>query len=396
MENLSHTLFGLVLSKAGLEEASPLATTALVVSSNLPDIDALFGIRGGSLSYIKYHRGITHSFLGIACMAALLTLVLVYVDRRLRLRRDPFSRPARPARIFWISILGGLGHLLLDLTNNYGLRPLLPFNARWFYGDLIFIADPWIWLILGAAAVWATTALKNKSNHRGGITFVWLAIAAGASAVLLFAPILSEKVLDVGGWVKQQSHIQILIPMAIRIAWFAGLGLIALGSILRWGRRRPRRIAQISLIVLGIYYGGMWMARQQAVQDAAGIKPAPQAALAVWPQPANPTLWKSVAAANNHIYTQNIGLVPWLPVSQTPPSDSQWNEQSALDPRFEAALRTTAPGRIFLDFARFPIANITQNPDGFLVNLRDSRFNLQLHATLDERLNVLSSNISWF
>jgi len=396
MENLSHTLFGLVLSKAGLEEASPLTTTALVISSNLPDVDSLLGIRSGSLGYIKYHRGITHSFIGITCLAAVLTLVLVYVDRRLRLRRDPFFRPARPGRIFWVSILGGLGHLLLDFTNNYGVRPLLPFSGRWFYGDLIFIADPWIWLILGAAGVWATTALKNRSNHRSEITLVWLGVAAATSAVLLFAPILSDRVLDVGGWVKQQAHIQILIPMAIRIAWFCGLGIIALGSIFRWGKRRPRRIAQASLIVLGIYYGAMWMARQQAVQDGSAIKPAPQASLAVWPEPANPALWKSVAAANQHVYTQTVGLLPWLSPSQPRFSDSQWNQQPALDPRFETALRTTAPGRLFLDFARFPIANVSETSDGASVNLRDSRFNLQLHAILDSSMNVQSCTISWF
>ena len=396
MENLSHTLFGLVLSKAGLEETSPLATTALVISSNLPDVDALFGARSGSLGYIKYHRGITHSFIGIACLAAILTLLLVYIDRRLRLRRDPFFRPARPGRIFWISVLGGLGHLLLDFTNNYGVRPLLPFDGRWFYGDLVFIADPWIWLILGAAAVWATTAFKNKSNYKGGITFVWLGVAALASAVLLFAPILSDKVLDVGGWVKQPSRIQVLIPMAIRVAWFCGLGVIALGSILGWGKRLPKRVAKFSLIALGIYYGGMWMAHQQAVQNATGIKPAPQASLAVWPQPANPSLWKSVAAANSSIYTQNIGLLAWLPINQPQFSETGWKAQPALDPQFETALRTTGPGRVFLDFTRFPIANITQTSDGYAVVLRDSRFNLQLHATLDTSLNVLSCTISWF
>jgi len=396
MENLSHTLFGLVLLKAGLEETTPLATTALVISSNLPDVDALFGARSGSLGYIKYHRGITHSFIGIACLAAILTLLLVYLDRRLRLRRDPFFRPARPGRIFWISVLGGLGHLLLDFTNNYGIRPLLPFDGRWFYGDLVFIADPWIWLILGAAAVWATTAFKNKSNYKGGITFIWLGVAALASAVLLFAPILSDKVLDVGGWVKPPSRIQILIPMAIRIAWFCGLGVIALGSILGWGKRRPKRVAKFSLIALGIYYGGMWMAHQQAVQNATGIKPAPQASLAVWPQPANPSLWKSVAAANRAIYTQNIGLLAWLPINQPPFSETGWKEQPALDPQFETALRTTVPGRVFLDFTRFPVANTTQTSDGYTVVLRDSRFNLQLHATLDTSLNVLSCTISWF
>jgi len=394
MDNLSHTLFGLVLSKAGLEEASPLTTTALVISSNLPDVDALLGLRGGSLNYIKYHRGITHSFVGIVALAAILTIALVYVDRRMRLRRDPFFRPARPGRLFWASILGGLGHLLLDYTNNYGIRPLMPFNGRWFYGDLIFVADPWIWLILGAAAVWATTALKIRSSSRTGTMLVWLAVAAGASAVLLFAPILSDRVLDVGAWVKQQSHVQILIPTGIRVAWFCGLGIIALGSMFGWGRGRPQRLAKASLVLLGIYYGGMWMARQQAIQDAVSIKPTPQASLAVWPRPANPAVWKSVAAADDHVYTQNIGLLSLL--DDPGFSKTQWDEQPRLEPRFEAALRTTSAGNLFLGFARFPIANVIENSDGYFVSLRDSRFNLQLHATLDGSMHVLSCTVSWF
>jgi inner membrane protein len=397
MENLSHTLFGLALSKAGLEEASPLATTALVLSSNLPDIDAILGLRGGSLYYIKYHRGITHSFAGIALIAAVLTLALIYVDRRLRLRRDPFFRPARPGRIFWISILGGLGHLLLDFTNNYGIRPLMPFDGRWFYGDLVFIADPWIWLILGASAVWVTTAVRNRSGRSRSTKMIifWIAVGIVASAAVLFVPVFSNRVLDVSGWLKQPSRLRDLVSTATRIVWFAGLALIATGTILRWGRR-PRRVAQASLTILAIYYGAVWIARQQAIQDATSIKPAPQASLAVWAQPANPRLWKSVASANGAIYTQNIGLLSWLPVSQPPFSPDGWNEQPALEPRFEAALRASPPGRTFLDFARFPIAKISELADGFSVDLMDSRFNLQLHATLDSNMSVTSCNVSWF
>ncbi|HKV42864.1 MAG TPA: metal-dependent hydrolase, partial [Blastocatellia bacterium] len=141
MENLAHTLFGLALAQAGLEDASPLATTTLVIASNLPDIDWVMSIGGGSLSYIKYHRGYTHSFIGLVVLAAALVFFLKFVDRRLRLRRDLFRRPIRPWRLFWLACLGGLGHLFLDFTNSYGIRPLIPFSKQWFHGDLIFVAD---------------------------------------------------------------------------------------------------------------------------------------------------------------------------------------------------------------------------------------------------------------
>ncbi len=107
------------MAKAGLERATPLATTALVVSSNLPDIDVLSRLEDGTAGYLQYHRGFTHGFVGLAILAAALTLLLMFLDRRFRLRRDPFRRPLRPVRIFFIAYLGGLAHTFMDFTNNY-------------------------------------------------------------------------------------------------------------------------------------------------------------------------------------------------------------------------------------------------------------------------------------
>src|SRR5215475_1793767 len=156
MDNLAHTLLGLSLAKTGLEKSTPLATTALVISSNLPDIDVVPQLFGGTPSYLEFHRGFTHGFLGIVVLAAGLTAALTLIDRLFRLRRDPFGRPVMTLRIFMLALMGGLGHSLMDYTNTYGVRFLEPFRGRWFYGDLIFVADPWIWLILGAPIVWLT------------------------------------------------------------------------------------------------------------------------------------------------------------------------------------------------------------------------------------------------
>jgi inner membrane protein len=41
-----------------------------------------------------------------------------------------------------------LSHPLLDLLNTYGVRLLMPFSNRWFYGDALFIIDVWLWLAL--------------------------------------------------------------------------------------------------------------------------------------------------------------------------------------------------------------------------------------------------------
>ena len=80
MDNLAHTLVGAALARAGLDRVSPLATPTLVIGANLPDLDVLAGFSGG-LSYLDYHRGITHSVIGLVCQAPLLAGAMLVVAR---------------------------------------------------------------------------------------------------------------------------------------------------------------------------------------------------------------------------------------------------------------------------------------------------------------------------
>ncbi len=44
---------------------------------------------------------------------------------------------------------------MLDFLNVYGVRWLMPFDATWFYGDILYIADPWMWAIMAGALLFA-------------------------------------------------------------------------------------------------------------------------------------------------------------------------------------------------------------------------------------------------
>lgn len=368
MENLAHTLFGITLAKAGLERATPLATTALVISSNIPDIDVLMRLRGGALSYIDYHRGITHSFLGIALLAAALTFILAYIDRRFRLRSDPFRRPIRPVRLFLISVLGGLGHLFMDYTNVYGLRPLLPFKAKWFYGDLSFIVDPWIWLILGSSVVWLTA-------RNGPRIVAWFIIGIALSFIMATA--LRQPTPD----------FPYTIPDMARIIWFGGLALILLGALFRWGRG-GEKVARYSLLLMVVYYGGLWVARGDAIERARAALPARETSpVFAWPVPANPVSWTAVTTADGFIYTRNVNLFG---------QQGDWTSQPMLEYRFVEALRQSDRARIFLDFARYAVADTREHENGYDITLTDIRFNLRLDARLDRELVVQSAEVHWF
>ncbi len=55
--------------------------------------------------------------------------------------------------LYLTALIAALSHLLLDWTNNYGLRPFFPFNPRWYEGSFVFIAEPVLWALLLLAMV---------------------------------------------------------------------------------------------------------------------------------------------------------------------------------------------------------------------------------------------------
>src|SRR5436190_2135986 len=186
MDPLTHTATGLFLSRAGLRRWSPLATPILMLAANAPDADIVTAA-GGSLSYLHYHRHLTHALL-LAPVMALLPVVLVRLVAR------------KPVQWLgaWAAALIAVGtHLLLDWTNVYGIRLLLPFSARWLRLDIASVIDPWIWtiLFLGIAAPFlgrlvgseiASGAHRPTHYGRGAAWFSLLCLLAydGGRAVL--------------------------------------------------------------------------------------------------------------------------------------------------------------------------------------------------------------------
>ena len=143
MDNVTHSLTGLALARVGLRRFSPHATALLIVSANAPDAD-IIAVSRGALSYFEVHRGYTHSLLCLPLMALLSVAVIAAIFR---------------SRLVWLNAwllccIGVASHLLLDWTNSYGIRLLLPFSSRWFHLDLNSLYDGSILAVLLFAAVW--------------------------------------------------------------------------------------------------------------------------------------------------------------------------------------------------------------------------------------------------
>jgi len=94
----------------------------------------------GKLGYLLHHRGHTHTVVFALAAALLLWGIAMLVRPTLR-------APASRMPLLVLAVVGTLSHLALDYTNSYGVHPFWPFNSSWFYGDAVFIVEPWLWVV---------------------------------------------------------------------------------------------------------------------------------------------------------------------------------------------------------------------------------------------------------
>jgi inner membrane protein len=359
MDNLAHSLVGLTSAKAGLDRLSPYATIVCVISANAADADFV-SLLGDRWSLLQYHRGITHSVVGTIAIGLLIPALAYAIERigsGIR-KREP---RIRFRGLLLASMVAAATHPLMDWTNNYGVRPLLPWSGRWFYGDLVFIVDPYIWLTLGALAFLMTSNSRRK-------LFGWSFIGLIATLVVVAA---SRQSGPEGGAVK----------IAL-VVWIIGL-LCTIG--LRFfgvQRRVGQRTALTALALLLIYWVGLGFAHRAAAAQTLSIANSIAAPhnervirAATMPSEANPFRWQAVAETDAAIYKFPVSVV----------NDSSDIDKSTVA-RFEKPAGVAAQlvsvaerdrrAQALLGFARFPLARVnTDNCLGqALVQFADLRY----------------------
>ncbi|MDE3179578.1 MAG: metal-dependent hydrolase [Acidobacteriota bacterium] len=185
MDNVTHTLVGIALAQAGLKRKTRFALLGLIIASNLPDADVVSAASGG-IAYLKYHRGITHSLIGLTALAAILAFFLYFCARRIRPGKG--SPPLSLKWLFLACWAGTACHVLMDFTNAYGIRPFLPFSSRWYALDIMPIIGLWLLLFLALGLglplilglVTEEVGAKKGAAHaaRNGAIFSLCAMAA--------------------------------------------------------------------------------------------------------------------------------------------------------------------------------------------------------------------------
>jgi len=332
------------MARAGFNRRTALATLTMTLAAESNDIDMVAYLKSPTFGF-AHHRGITHTFVGAPFVAAAVLLLVRIIElvrhrfedqeaRSSRLRKRGLPTEARWGMLYLLALYACLVHILLDFTNNYGVRPFEPFSYRWYAWDTVFIYEPLLYVVLiGGLVLPSLFALINE---------------------------------EIGSRAKT--------PRGQVGAIMALVGVLAV-----WGVRDYEHRKAVSALESRVYQGA---------------DPLRVSALAY---PLNPFLWYGIAETEN-FYARSVVIDGEV----DPHGEMSIRYKPEGTPAAEAA-RKTYLGRVFLDWARYPVleAETRDEPKRYTVRFIDLRFRYPnstqnvLSPRLDLDSNLEPTGIWW-
>jgi len=227
----------------------------------------------------------------------------------------------------------------MDWTNNYGVRFLLPWSSKWFYGDLVFIVDPFIWLVLGGAAFLLTSRAKWQ------LVF-WIACSLALTYMVI--------VVAVGFGPD---------PYFLRRAfWLVVLTALVAAFKFNVQQKWGHRIAIAAFTIVLVYWAGLAVLHSLALSDAwtrasviASQSGESVTDVAAMPTLGNPFQWLCVVETEKVAYRFEVSLLD----RQAKVENIEREERAdALSSPVVSRAAQDRRGQIFLNFARFPVVRV--------------------------------------
>lgn len=302
MDNVTHSLVGLGIAKIAVAIKNRPGAAAIpvqgrkdaflcglvgIVASNLPDLDLAFsGLTDGKLGYLLHHRGHTHTLLGLLPLVALCVGGVMLANRLSR--KDYLTTSSDLFAVIGVTIASLAMHIVMDYGNSYGVHPFWPFSYRWFYGDSLFIVEPWLWTSMAASLFWGGARIWSR-------TFYALIIVTGIGLAFFSGLVPIVMAVIVMAWC-----VTLLLVLRQRETLTLGLStLVSAGAI---------------CMIFGTSHTfGSRLARQDLILHQPGLK---LTDLIMSPLPANPICWKLIAVGqekNDFVLQRGtLSLLPGL------------------------------------------------------------------------------------
>jgi membrane-bound metal-dependent hydrolase YbcI (DUF457 family) len=331
LDNLTHTLFGLTIARTRLSRAGRGTTAALVLASNAPDID-IVTLAGGSLNYLRWHRGPTHGPLGIVGLG-IVTAAAVWLGRRSYDRRREAERTTSEAppnnasfqMLCAVSIIGVVLHVLMDLPTAYGTRLFSPFDWHWYAIDIMPIVDMYLLVALASGLLFGQRSPGARSRNA---TIVLVLMAA-----------------NYGVRVVAHDRALTLLPRVFGPTLpqpCSGAPPLRRQPLDRWPR-----------------------STQPVLTAASGTRCLVEAA--AMPTYASPLQWRVIAQFSNAYELKDIDLLDGRYRQADDEDDAPWRltlrYPNVWTPAVERAAATQT-GTVFLAFSRFPAARTATDAQG--------------------------------
>jgi inner membrane protein len=141
----------------------------------------------------------------------------------------------------------------------------------------------------------------------------------------------------------------------------------------RHGRQRG---AIIGLVFVALVIAGRAFSHQRAIAllDSREYRGQTPLVLAAFPKPSNPLLWSGVVETDNALFNLEVPLGPGREFDPEL-ADAHFKPDPSVTLKNALGSSTAIE---FLNFARFPLASVQPEGDGFQVRLRDMRFASEL------------------
>jgi membrane-bound metal-dependent hydrolase YbcI (DUF457 family) len=362
MDPVTHGIAGALLGKGFFSKRQEkVAIFAATLGAVFPDIDIFYEgfdefAHHDPLAIVKYHRAITHSFVGLPFFAVLLAVLTSPVLNLLK-RRYPRLHDWEAPPWWLLTIIYGVGiasHILLDGMTSFGTRMWYPISTKRVAWDLLFIIDFAFTsvILLPQVIAWICSdpaksrgrAMKMWIAFTAGDFLAWLLTRAAAYPFHLWVAVLISIVLAAllfvpaeGGWAFQVT----------RAEWCQAGTCLTIAYLFFCSLAHHRAMLKVRAFA----------DEHQIVVDRMGALPIPPSLLD----------WSDEIRAPDGIYVSQFDL------REKQPPAFYFVPDSPLDPYILRAFQLPEV-RLYWQFARFPVIRSFVDDGMHVVELGENRF----------------------
>ena len=358
MDPITHGIAGALLGKAFFSKREErVAIFACTLGAVFPDVDIVAELATRDpLGIVRYHRAITHSFVGLPVFAVLLAVLTRALLPWVKRRWPRFAEWEAPP-LWLLSVIYGVGiasHIVLDGMTSFGTRMLYPLSTRRVAWDLLFIIDFSFTSIILVPQV-IPWICRFPERARGRALKMWIAFTAGAVVFWLMARAAAYPF-----------HLWIVVLASVI---FAGLFFVPAAGGLGSGLSRTHW-AQIGAFVALVYLFACSVAHHVALLQAKRFADANHITIErIGALPIPPSLldWGDAVRSPDALYESQFDL------RQPGPHPFRFIPDSPPDEYIAKALQLPTV-KLYLSFARFPSVQSFRDGNQHVVELGENRF----------------------